>query len=100
MPFDDLTSERARQLLQALLLEMDPDRYASFMALGTFEGWEILVVRVGQLPDKGLDGWKGRFESADLLGLRDVGMMRELLAPTRKARGRLQRGDVKWIRST
>jgi hypothetical protein len=34
MAFDDLTSERARQLLQALLLEMDPDRYASFMALG------------------------------------------------------------------
>jgi len=26
MPFDDLTSERARQLLQALLLEMDPER--------------------------------------------------------------------------
>lgn len=77
MPFDDLTSERVRQLLLTLLREMDPEKYASFFAYFTFgAGSGILLMGVGQTPQRELEDLKGKFERADLLELRDAGYIR------------------------
>lgn len=77
MPFDDLTSERVRLLLLTLLREMDPEKYASFFAYFTFGGGSgILLIGVGQAPQRELDDLKGNFERPDLLELRDSGYIR------------------------
>ena len=56
MPFEDLTSERVRQLLLTLLREMDPEKYASFFAYFTFgAGSGILLMGVGQTPQRELE---------------------------------------------
>jgi len=77
MPFDELTSERVRVLLLTLLREMDPEKYASFFAYFTFGGGSgILLMGVGQTPQRELDDLKGSFERPDLLELRDTGYLR------------------------
>jgi TIR domain len=77
MSFDDLTSERVRQLLVTLLQEMDPEKYSSFFAYFAFGGGSgVLLIGVGQTPQRELEDLKGRIERADLLDLRDAGYIR------------------------
>jgi len=91
MAFEDLTSERVRQLLQALLREMDPERFPSFLAYGSFgsTGWRLIIQGVGQTPQKELDDWKGKFERVDLEELRDAGYVRLQAKPDGFLEGRL-----------
>jgi hypothetical protein len=77
MPFDDLTSARVRQLLLTLLREMDPEKYASFFAHFAFGGGSgILLIGVGQAPQRDIEELKGKLERVDLLELRDAGYIR------------------------
>ena len=91
MAFDDLTSERVRQLLQALLREMDPERFPSFLAYAPFgsSGWHLLIQGVGHTPLKELEDRTGTFERVDLEELRDAGYIRLQAKPDGMLEGRL-----------
>src|SRR5262245_53726580 len=89
MPFDDLTSERTRRLILTLLEEMDPEKYASFFASGTFQGWSMLLLGVGSVPQTGIESLGGQFEKADLEELRDAGYVRLVYKGKSNYEGRL-----------
>jgi len=72
MLFADLTNDRSRGLILALLEAMDPKKYAFFLAAGSFDGWSITLLGVGAEPQKDLPEWSGKFEEADLFELRDA----------------------------
>jgi hypothetical protein len=71
MQFEDLTSDRVRQLLLTLLREMDPEKYASFIAYFTFGGGGLHLMGAGRTPGRDLEELQGNVERADLLELRD-----------------------------